>query len=280
MLPVYLPLGSFHEDLTRPREACLAFIRQSLDRLEGQALHIAKHLEEYLNKGRLVLLLDAMDEMPHKEIQRRFEALRALQSYHGNKIIFACRRLNFLEPSASTASSETLLYQRATIKPFDESQVRQFLARTLKDQAKPAANEVLSPNNLLRDMASNPFFLKLFAIFYREHHRLPTSRADLLREYEARILERAATRHGGALLTDEQWSKSFRTILARLAYLITERGQGVFIPLSMFRAMFLPLEPHERARLAPFLEYIQSVLSTSIGENLLVLERHRGGTAS
>ena len=97
-----------------------------------------------------------MDEMPRGHIQERFEALSRLRAFTPNKILFACRKLDF---------PETFPFLRAYIQPFNRTQVRRFLDKTLGHLSRDAFKEIMSPSNNLRDLATNPFFLRLLSEF-------------------------------------------------------------------------------------------------------------------
>ncbi len=156
-----------------------------------------------------MFLLDAMDEMPRDHYQERLESLSELRRQTPNKILFACRKLDF---------RESFPFLRANIQPFDWGQIRDFLRRTLGALGKTAAWEVVSPSYPLRHMAHNPFFLKLLSEFYKKYKRLPDSRAELLQAYEKKVFERA---EGRKTFPRSVSLEDFNAVLARLAYLTT-----------------------------------------------------------
>lgn len=265
-LPVYIRLGLFTRPVTGDESEAVEFARESLRALGRNAPPIADDFDRYLLEGRFVFLLDAMDEMPREGIQQRFEALSSLRGYTQNKFLFACRKLDF---------PETFPFLRAYIQPFSRRQVRRFLLRSLRDLGAAAANEVLSPSNRLRDMAGNPFFLKLLSVFYRAERRLPDSRAELMRVYEGQVFERARAR---ATFPRGLGPETLRAVMARLAYLITSSGRGVTISAGDFMREFVPPEPGAgEARLAACAGSVEEALDILVRERLLHSESGEGG---
>lgn len=258
-LPVYVRLGFYTQAVTGEKEEAIGFIRESLRAMGGHAARIEADFDRYRDEGRLVFLLDSMDEMPRDHLQKRLETLARLRSYTPNKILFACRKLDF---------RETFPFLRAEIKPFDRGQIKDFLRRTLGDLGRAAAWEVLSPSYPLRNMASNPFFLKLLSEFYRTKKRLPDSRAELLTAYEEQVFNRARERKRETFpagVTPED----FRAVLARLAYLTTTSRRGVTLPLGDFLAGFVSGRPGVEARLCALEGKARLVFDLAVEERML-----------
>jgi hypothetical protein len=270
-LPVYIRLGLFTRSVVGDESEAVEFARESLRALGNNARPIADSFDRYLLEGRFVFLLDAMDEMPREGIQQRFEALSSLRGYVQNKFLFACRKLDF---------PETFPFLRAYIQPFSRGQIRRFLRRSLDDLGAAAANaadEVLSPSNRLRDMAGNPFFLKLLSVFYRAERRLPDSRAELMCAYEGQVFERARAR---ATFPRGLAPETLRAVMARLAYLITSSGRGVTFSAGDFMREFVPSEPSAgAARLAACASAVEEALDVLVRERLLHSESGAGGAA-
>ncbi len=273
-LPIYLRLGLFTRALTGGGDEMVEFARESLRGLGGHAKRIEKDLDRYLDQGRVVFLLDAMDEMPRGDFDERFEAVKKLNRLTPNKILCACRELDF---------QEDFPFLRARIQPFDRDRIKRFLRGTLSELGREAFKEILSPANRFRDMAHNPFFLKLLAEFYREYRRLPDSRAELMKVYEEKVFKRAG---GRTTFPADLEPEALRAVLARLAYIITTSRRGVTIPSADFVAQFLPVAPSEgECRLKAYENKVEKVLEVAVKERLLhaepaPLQSGAGGSAS
>jgi formylglycine-generating enzyme required for sulfatase activity len=86
-------------------------------------------LETYLQSGRALLLLDAINEMPHCDAAD-YHALVGLwrafaqdAASHGNRIVFSCRSLDY----SYTLSSPHLRVPQVEVQPMNAEQVRAFL---------------------------------------------------------------------------------------------------------------------------------------------------------
>lgn len=267
LLPIYLRLGAFTEPLPHDgsrsgQDLALKFAQRSLSSLGPAAKQLADNLAGYLIEGRVVFLLDAMDEMRRDDYAERFETLSQLRHWSPNKLLFACRKLDF---------RQTFPFRRCEIQPFDTRQVRSLLGKVLSSEGRVVARQVLAPANDLRDLASNPFFLRLLAHFYKTQQKLPQSRAELMRVHEEMLLARAEQRRDFPPILASFGDVAFRAVLARLAYLITSSRRGVTIPTKTFLSQFLPSNPSssERPLLGYGNEVARAVLGVAKSEHIL-----------
>ncbi len=256
-IPVYLPLGDFTTRLST-REPALAFATRTLLNRGGHATEIAARLRDYLHSGRVVFLLDAMDEMPRDDYKYRFEALRDLTRFGGNRFLFACREFDYRDSFRVT---------RAIIQPLNRAQARDLLVRAMPEHGREAANRILSPDNPRRNLATNPFFLRLFCLYYKIYKDLPPSRAALVEVFERAVYIKSTKYETEGLAVDQ---RTFHLALARLGYLITMSQRGVTLPLRAFRAGFRD----GSAVLAQSFPHIDEVIRVAAEERLLVKDEH------
>src|SRR5262249_9820118 len=86
-------------------------------------------LETFLQQGRALLLLDALNEMPHKntaDYHRLVELWRAFTqeaARQGNRILFSCRSLDY----SASLSSPDLRVPHVEVQPMNAEQMRDFL---------------------------------------------------------------------------------------------------------------------------------------------------------
>lgn len=147
-------------------------------------------LETYLADGRALLLLDAINEMPHRsttEYHERVGLWRAFAQYAarlGNRIIFSCRSLDY---SASLSSPE-LRVPQIEVQPMDTDQVRQFLT------AYTPAHEALIWRELEGSpqfsLFQTPYFLKLLCEQVEAAREVPKGRAGLFTGFVRQALKR------------------------------------------------------------------------------------------
>ena len=93
------------------------------------ATELADHLDDYLAQGKLFLLFDALNEMPHQQHQTRVLALRRFidnWSASGNRFLVTCRALDYGE--------ELTGLQRVEIQPLTNEQIQLFLQNELPER--------------------------------------------------------------------------------------------------------------------------------------------------
>ena len=112
-IPLLVPLGGY----TGP-ESVLAYAAQYAGKL-------ALHLPAYLKAGRLLLLLDAMNEMPragYEERVGRIQTLVEVEGFRQSPVIVTCRALDY---------REDLQLEKVDVKPLDVVRQRDYLHRYL-----------------------------------------------------------------------------------------------------------------------------------------------------
>ena len=112
-IALLVPLGGY----TGP-ESLLAYAAQ----YAGQ---LALHLPAYLAAGRLILLLDAMNEMPRAGYEARVGHIQAIieaAGYRKAPVIVTCRALDY---------REELQLEKVDVKPLDVVRQREYLHRYL-----------------------------------------------------------------------------------------------------------------------------------------------------
>ncbi|MFM8394952.1 MAG: NACHT domain-containing protein, partial [Acidobacteriota bacterium] len=86
-------------------------------------------LGECLQKGRVLLLLDALNEMPHRDTKDYFELVGLWRDFtrnaaqNGNRIVYSCRSLDY----SARLSSKELPVPQVNIQAMTDEQVRSFL---------------------------------------------------------------------------------------------------------------------------------------------------------
>jgi formylglycine-generating enzyme required for sulfatase activity len=161
-------------------------------RLEAQNLDFAAEpLHDRLEKGRAIVLLDGLDEIPTQR-QRIFirDAVAAFaRRYAKCRIVVTCRTLAYQNPAWQLGDFESV-----TLAPFSEEQIDRFIAGWHGELArlgtiKPGAVEGV-PRHLraavrrpdLWRLASNPLLLTVMALVHTHKGRLPEARALLYEE--------------------------------------------------------------------------------------------------
>ena len=191
-------------------------------------------LDSLIQTGRMVLLLDALNEMPTGSPADLREAVlvwkefldRLATEYPGNRVVFTCRTLDYSAP----LSSSTLPVPQVVIEPLGDDQVEQFLTKYLPDQGEAIWNELRGTPQL--EVMRSPYFLSLLVDQVLAHGTVPGGRPELFTNFVRRALRRGVEQDNplfaeGALLT----ARDLRQITQwkwRTSWELPERG--VLVP--------------------------------------------------
>ena len=150
-------------------------------------------LDELRAEGKVVLLLDALNEMPHRtpaDYHQRVGQWRDfIQSIvpQGNRALFSCRSLDYSTP----LSSKELRVPHVVVQPMDDGQIQAFLKAYLPDRAEHTWRELEGTPQL--GLYRTPYFLKLLCEQVEVHGAVPKGRASLFAGFVRQALEREVT---------------------------------------------------------------------------------------
>ena len=216
-------------------------LSQFQDRTLTPAAWLARRWQRYpgmpalsalLQSGRLILLLDGLNELPHKDMQEYRQRLSAWAAFldsfpTAGRVIFSCRTLDY---SSILAESSATPVQQVQVQPLNDEQIQSFLQ---KHRPEVAANiwAQLEADEQQRTLLTNPFFLNLAAqVAEPESGKLPVGRAGLITYFVRQALQRELSGRENRLLADstllaegdkrqieqERWGRS--------PYALPERG--------------------------------------------------------
>jgi formylglycine-generating enzyme required for sulfatase activity len=262
-LPVLLRLSEFGPGLSLE-----GFIDQgwggSVDAGHWGAPHLAANLEQYLAQGKLLLLFDALNEMPRQGHEGRTHALRRFidrWASKGNRFLFTCRVLDYGEELSGL--------QRVEVQPLDDGQIQAFLDKELPEDG-PALWGVLTEEgdeqHRLLEMARNPYLLTIMIDVFAEDGQLGRNRAELMGRSTQILLEWAK-----AKCPRGEWLDAdlLREALSVLAYEAQDRaGFGTMIGTQQVVAV-MPRQIQLDPRWPPVPTPPEQVLSLAASANIL-----------
>ena len=160
----WVPVFDSLPRLMREREWLFDRIERLLSRAGQKAKGLPAMLEGAGRDGRLLLLLDGLDEVPKEDRGDIEGTLRDFSTrWPKSPIVVTSRPIGYRRPAHDFRELELL--------PFDGERRREFLARWFGrargDQARERADEVASTlerDTSLRDLAGNPLYLTLMAL--------------------------------------------------------------------------------------------------------------------
>ncbi|MGB3516252.1 MAG: NACHT domain-containing NTPase [Elainellaceae cyanobacterium] len=229
-VPIFIALREFAETSKRRGDFSLFnYIHQAL-RLNNPA-----QLETLLTEGRVLMLMDGMDEVLNQDINAVIREIRTFSGeYHRNRYVASCR----------TAAKKLTLhgFTDVEIASFSEAQITTFvqkwfvaLGRTATSQGQEKAAEFVEKLDLpenwqFRQLVVTPLFLHLACWVFQGEGKFPTKRTafykqglDLLlgKWDETKGVERDDA-YRGFLLPQKM------KLLSQLAAVTFEQGQYFF----------------------------------------------------
>jgi formylglycine-generating enzyme required for sulfatase activity len=165
-------------------------------------------LESLLKEGRLLLLLDAINEIKHstsKEYGQLINLWRKFsidQQKRGNRIIFTCRSLDY----SQSLSGPEMRVPNVELQPLTVEKIREFLEVYLQERNREVFEGIR--NNGTLGFYNNPYFLSLLCKQIGESGEVPNGRASLFTGYVRAAIKREMD--SGLFTNEEFLSKSDR----------------------------------------------------------------------
>ena len=133
-----------------------------------------------LTQGRLLILLDGLDEVPTKNMTQAIEHIEAFAiQYDKNTFVASCRTAAY--------RSSFQQFSDVTIADFDDAQIEQFIQRWFNsklDQEADTANEYWQllqqpENEAAKELSQTPLLLTFLCLIYEREQTLPNRRSTL-----------------------------------------------------------------------------------------------------
>jgi formylglycine-generating enzyme required for sulfatase activity len=242
-IPLYVDLSGHRE--SKPVDFLLQQWRdQDYERGLGESL------DDVLRRGGLLLLADALNEMPRERMHDQVTAWHTwLQTAcpAGNRAVFTCRTLDYSHP---------LALPQVEALPLSPERVHEFLDRHLPPTDVKALWDALQDDHRacieadqerrsLLTLVGNPFVLWATVQVFEREGKLERNRGRLFGRLGLRLLERESCRRMGKKeRTNDTWRDAhrFEAPLARLGFAAQERGEGTQIVCGLLPGL-LPSLP-------------------------------------
>ena len=149
--------------------------------------------ESALKKGRLLVLLDGLDEIPLEKLDKYVWQLHSsINRYDSNRFVVSCRTAFY--------KSYLVRFTDVVIADFDDTQVRSFITNWFRSTEERQANtagrfwEMLEKpeNRGARELARTPLLLTFLCLVHQDRHNLPSTRSNLYKYALEILLERWA----------------------------------------------------------------------------------------
>ena len=181
-LVIYCDLKTFYTRGRKNKKSILDFLQESMIDITGfDEEEISKDfIQYYLNVGRCIVLLDALDEVPkekREELHKKIVAFFTTSTDPNNKICITSRDRGFLPQGdievfeicpLTTADIKEYLDKMIVLKKFKKDDKEHFM-----DQAK-----ILIEKNFLNNFLA----LSLLVSIYRSENKLPENKTNLYKK--------------------------------------------------------------------------------------------------
>src|SRR6266545_2830978 len=217
----WVPVFESLPRLLRSEEFILDPIGRRMERLGHSGEKLKAVLERRGREGRLLLLLDGLDEVPRERREEAEQILRGLAGrWPASPLVVTSRPIGYRSPGAA--------FREVTLLPLDRERRRDFLARWLGRatgtpdvvRAAHALASLDSPE--LRELAGNPLYLTLMALLFESGIEPDRNRTWLYDQVFALLFE---GRHHGPQREPLEAQETVRAVLRRLAYDMTAEGR-------------------------------------------------------
>ncbi|MGE0086392.1 MAG: SUMF1/EgtB/PvdO family nonheme iron enzyme [Desulfococcaceae bacterium] len=196
LIPVHVVLRDFAGQIPDKKKADASVLWEFVtSRLKAQKLDFAeKALEDALNRGKAIVILDGLDEIPTKE-KRTFvrDSVAAFaERFDKCRFVVTCRVLSYQYPEWKLNEKDFPVFELA---PFDKKKTDAFISAWYEDLFRLKVIKTEEEKNILARrlktavrrpylwrLASNPLLLTVMALVHTYKGRLPDTRALLYEE--------------------------------------------------------------------------------------------------
>ena len=218
-IPFFVRLSQQHDD------APYIFLEKTWAQNTGTSLANA------LEAGRMLLLLDGVNELPGDErLPQRLNDWRLFARDYGglNQIVFSGREKDY---------SGHLDLARVRVQTLDEDSIDAYMRRNQADGLISALKKA-SPDarRRMQELTRNPLHLSMLVHYYRENHTSLDNRGDLFAWFANNLLSREKFYHP----ENDQPNLPVEvrsTALARLAYAMQDQKLGTVISFEKAQAL-------------------------------------------
>jgi len=172
LVPIFLTLKDFAEAETNPN--LLAYITEFCANCDVNHAQV----KQLLQQGRLMILLDGLDEVADADNSRVLKQIRDFSDqFHTNQFVLTCRI------AAREYTFEK--FTEVAVADFDDEQIAIFTHKWFKHQDPDKADrfmQKLDNNQPIKELATNPLLLTLLCLVLQETTDFPSNLSELYKE--------------------------------------------------------------------------------------------------
>ena len=145
-------------------------------------------IEKLLKQGKLLILLDGLDEVPTKHLNPAIDQIQEfVEKYQQNRFITSCRTAAYHQNFRK--------FKNVEIADFDETQIGEFIYNWFQsDEDKESGTadivwQKLQDNSGMKELAKTPLLLTFLCLVYDRSQSFPTNRSTLYQKALRILLE-------------------------------------------------------------------------------------------
>ncbi|HEY9753031.1 MAG TPA: NACHT domain-containing NTPase, partial [Coleofasciculaceae cyanobacterium] len=282
-VPVFISLREFAEEARQSGEFSLFnTIRQAFF---SSGVSDPSVLETLLQAGRVLLLMDGMDEVRNQDIAAVLNEIRKFSNkYYKNRFVVSCRTAAQKLQLRGFTDVEIAPFTQAQITTFAQKWFVAFTKTTLQSGQEQSAQFMqkldLPENWQFRQLVVTPLFLHLACWVFHGQEKFPTNRAEFYKQGldlllgkwdEAKGVERDEV-YRGFLLPQKL------RLLSQLAAVTFEQGQYFFDQrtIEQYIGDYLRNLPHTTLEPEALQLESEAMLKAIEAQHGLLIERARG----
>jgi hypothetical protein len=186
--------------------------------------HSDLFIEKMLNNGKVILMLDGLDEITSKNAEKcKRQLFEITARYPDNKILISCRTAAFNETFETFVEVE--------IEDFDEPNKSKFIQNWFKSNKKADVLVRMIKKQLrLSELSQNPLLLSLICLLYERNLDIPKNKVELYEKCIETMLREWDISRGFRRITKYEKLSDSRKIklFSYIAYHFYNKGEKIF----------------------------------------------------
>lgn len=173
LVPIFITLKEFERVERCPR--LLEYITQVYAPNNEKKIEFVQALQELMNRGRVMILLDGIDEVPDTSQHRILRQIRELtENFSSNQFVMTCRMAvqeyaweNFIQVQVADLDIKQIItFVRQWFGANNEEKIKYFLTK-------------MRENNSIQTLATNPLLLTLLCLVFEKNDDFPRNQIEL-----------------------------------------------------------------------------------------------------
>ncbi|MBD2770777.1 NACHT domain-containing protein [Iningainema tapete] len=199
LVPIFITLKDFAEAKNEPglleyitflveQASCLPETKGAPD---AHPTNTSLLIEQLLSQGRMLILLDGLDEVRQEDSSRVLKEIREFSDqYLDNYFVMTCR-----------LAAQEYTFEKFTeveVADFDNEQIVTFATKWFQGKAVKSENfiERLNDNHRIKELATSPLLLTLLCLTFEESGDFPANRSELYKEGLDALLKKWDAKRG------------------------------------------------------------------------------------